>query len=307
MGQPFKPYEGNDPYIFISYARKDEARVLPILETLDRAGYRIWYDAGIHAGSLWTEVLIERVEECAVFLAFFSPAFNASEFCFEETDHAYRERKAIVPVHLDPMGKGDLRPLFRLLGSRQGLRRHLFDSDAAFVERLGEEPVFAPCKAAPRIPADAWNKDDTIQWYLDGDGVLTIAKNEDLSSDGSVPMPDYTFNWERGSTAPWIPSREKIRSVVIRDDIDTIGRYAFWDCAGLTSVTISDSVTSIGWGAFSGCAGLTSVTIPDSVTSIGVAAFYDCAGLTSVTIPAGAKLGDNAFPKRVRIIRRPPL
>ena len=43
---------------------------------------------------------------------------------------------------------------------------------------------------------------------------------------------------------------------------------------------ISDSVTSIGSYAFYKCAGLTSVTIPNSVTSIGSYAFYECAGLT---------------------------
>lgn len=51
----------------------------------------------------------------------------------------------------------------------------------------------------------------------------------------------------------------------------------------VTNLTIPDGVTSIGKWAFYSCAGLTSLTIPDSVTSIGVHAFEYCS-LTSVTI-----------------------
>ena len=40
-------YEGNENYIFVSYAHKDSDRVIPIIEELDAAGFRIWYDSGI--------------------------------------------------------------------------------------------------------------------------------------------------------------------------------------------------------------------------------------------------------------------
>lgn len=42
--------------------------------------------------------------------------------------------------------------------------------------------------------------------------------------------------------------------------VSSIGKYAFYNCTGLTSVTIPASVTSIGTSAFEGCTGLTSVT-----------------------------------------------
>ena len=65
----------------------------------------------------------------------------------------------------------------------------------------------------------------------------------------------------------------------------TIRAKAFYDCSSLTSVIIPDNVISIGYDAFYGCSSLTSVTIPDSVTSIGSSAFYGCSSLESVTIP----------------------
>lgn len=36
-----RPYNGDEPYIFISYAHKDNAVVLPILERMVTDGYRI--------------------------------------------------------------------------------------------------------------------------------------------------------------------------------------------------------------------------------------------------------------------------
>ena len=68
----FTPYEGKKPYIFISYAHKDSHRVFPILEELDRRGYRVWYDDGIAPGSEWPEDIATHLDGCAVFLAFVS-------------------------------------------------------------------------------------------------------------------------------------------------------------------------------------------------------------------------------------------
>ena len=44
-------YEGNEKYIFISYAHRDSDVVLNIAKAITEAGYRIWYDDGIAAGS----------------------------------------------------------------------------------------------------------------------------------------------------------------------------------------------------------------------------------------------------------------
>ena len=76
----------------------------------------------------------------------------------------------------------------------------------------------------------------------------------------------------------------------------TIRAKAFYDCSSLTSVIIPDNVISIGYAAFYGCSSLTSVTIPDSVTSIGSSEFYGCSSLESVTIGNSVtEIGENAF------------
>ena len=51
------PYEGQEPYVFVSYAHKDSHLVIPVLEKLHALGYRIWFDDGIAPGSEWPETL----------------------------------------------------------------------------------------------------------------------------------------------------------------------------------------------------------------------------------------------------------
>ena len=67
-------------------------------------------------------------------------------------------------------------------------------------------------------------------------------------------------------------------------NIDTATTIRAYSLCGtwLQSVVIGNQVTSIGESAFEDCSGLTSVTIPDSVTSIGERAFYYCSGLNNV-------------------------
>ena len=75
---------------------------------------------------------------------------------------------------------------------------------------------------------------------------------------------------------------EEVKDLVIPNSVESIEKYAFRGCSGLTSVTIPNSVTSIGSYAFDLCFGLSSVTIGSGVSSIGVEAFSDCFGLLDV-------------------------
>ena len=127
-----------------------------------------------------------------------------------------------------------------------------------------------------------------VDWKLSDDGTLTIS--------GTGNMPDFSINVNNRTTAPWDSQRDKIKTVVIKDGVTSIGKYAFFWCSGLTSITIPNSVTSIGEHAFANCSGLTSITIPNSVTSIGNGAFSGCSGLTSITIPNSVtSIGNGAF------------
>ncbi|MGN0813079.1 MAG: leucine-rich repeat domain-containing protein, partial [Candidatus Coproplasma sp.] len=87
-----------------------------------------------------------------------------------------------------------------------------------------------------------------------------------------------------------------ITELVIPDSVESIGKYSFYGCTGLTSVTIGNSVTRIDTYSFGECSGLTNITIPNSVISIGSYAFSGCSGLVSVTIGKSVTIiGSYAF------------
>nr|WP_320038686.1 leucine-rich repeat domain-containing protein [uncultured Bacteroides sp.] len=80
-----------------------------------------------------------------------------------------------------------------------------------------------------------------------------------------------------------------LNSIILPQNITSIGDAAFADCTGLTSLEIPDKVTYIWWNAFAGCKGLKTIIIPNSVIYLGSSAFRNCASLTSITIPLGLK------------------
>ena len=86
-----------------------------------------------------------------------------------------------------------------------------------------------------------------------------------------------------------------LTSITIPDSVASINDYAFQNCTDLTSITIGNGVTLICWAAFSGCSSLTSINIPESVTKIGAYAFKDCSNLTSVHINDIAKWCEISF------------
>ena len=105
---------------------------------------------------------------------------------------------------------------------------------------------------------------DNVKYSLDTEtGVLTISGTGDMNNYPSHYSP---FN-----------NNSIVKTVIIENNVTSIGSDAFRDCTSLTSVTIPDSVTSIGGDSFLDCTSLATITIPNSVTSIGSCAFSNTA------------------------------
>ena len=87
-----------------------------------------------------------------------------------------------------------------------------------------------------------------------------------------------------------------LSNVVIPNSVTTIEVGAFWDCSSLTSIVIPNSVVSIEDYTFMDCCSLLNIVIPDSVTSIEICAFSGCSSLSSVVIPNSVvSIGGSAF------------
>ena len=114
---------------------------------------------------------------------------------------------------------------------------------------------------------------DNVKWELDENGLLVIS--------GSGKMADYDAY---GRTV-WYVHKEKIKSIIVKKGITSIGEFAFSGLLYLNDIAIPDSVTRIGSWAFFCCSRLKSVTIPDTITSIEDYVFASCESLTNITIP----------------------
>ena len=94
LPEQIRPYEGTDPYIFISYAHRDKDRVLPVLRSLSERGYRIWFDEGIDPGTEWAESIAGHLENSRVCLFFLSPFSAVSQNC--RTGSRKNSRRTVI-------------------------------------------------------------------------------------------------------------------------------------------------------------------------------------------------------------------
>lgn len=137
-------YNGNEPYIFVSYAHSDSKKVLPIIEYMQQAGIRIWYDDGIEAGSEWPQYIAENLERASCVLAFMSPNSANSHNCRNEINLASELKKEFLVVHLVdfelPLG------LKLQLNSNQAIFRSKFKNDDEFMSRLASAKILQKYK-----------------------------------------------------------------------------------------------------------------------------------------------------------------
>ena len=140
------PYEGNEPFMFVSYSRKDAGIVYPLIERLAGAGIRIWYDSGIHGGEVWPEVIADHLNRSAACLVFMSRNAVESHNCFNELIFAVENKKPLIPIRYnDPqltMG------MMLMIGSTQWIDVHDAPTDSTVSRILAASPV-SPTRGIP--------------------------------------------------------------------------------------------------------------------------------------------------------------
>ena len=73
--------------------------------------------------------------------------------------------------------------------------------------------------------------------------------------------------------------------VILNDELEEIGEYAFVNCILLERIVITSVVKTIKGMAFYNCTGLTTVTLGDELEEIGESAFGSCASLQRIVMP----------------------
>ena len=97
------PYDGEKPYVFVSYAHRDMKAVYSILRDLAGKGMRIWFDEGIDPGTEWDNNIAEHVNGCDSVIAFISANYLASDNCRDELNYARDLKKDRLLIYLEPV------------------------------------------------------------------------------------------------------------------------------------------------------------------------------------------------------------
>lgn len=281
-------YQGIEPYIFISYAHKDSGVVLPIIKSLNEAGFLVWYDEGIEAGTEWPEFVAKRLYQSSVVIAFISNAALDSQNCRREINFAISKKKEMLTVYIEnvelslgmEMQLGTTQAMFYTRMSYETFLKNLTSSD--ILKPCYNEALAASCSKQEEEPAspisDFKIENGSLKKYIGNSTSVIIP-------DGVTSIGAQAFN---GSST--------VESIKIPDSVRIIGSSAFCGCSKLKDINLPMGITSIGRSVFEGCESLESISIPDGVTSIGERAFCDCTKLTSVSLPETlTDIGDQSF------------
>jgi len=148
-------YNGNRPYIFISYSHKDSTKVIALIEAMQNSGYRVWYDQGIEGGTEWSDNIANHLRKCSAFLAFVSHHSMASENCLDEISYAKSNNTPSLMIFLE--GQVKLPRGVEMQTSRfQRMYYKQSDSAKSFAIQLQEIPILSHCCG-----------DDALEYYSD--------------------------------------------------------------------------------------------------------------------------------------------
>ncbi|MBR4259370.1 MAG: leucine-rich repeat protein, partial [Kiritimatiellae bacterium] len=128
-----------------------------------------------------------------------------------------------------------------------------------------------------------------IQDYIvaDGNPVYKSANGFLMENDGitilCAPLGRSVVDFPGGVTSikDFFRGSLRLTSVTIPNSATNIADYAFSGCGSLESLLLGNQVKSIGYNAFYNCTNLSSVVIPDSVVKLGNYAFQGCYALTN--------------------------
>ncbi|MFK8029017.1 MAG: TIR domain-containing protein [Gammaproteobacteria bacterium] len=98
---PFEAYQGNSPFVFVSYAHAEADWVYAELQWLHDQNVNIWYDEGIAPGSDWSAVLAESIGGCDGVLFFVGEKSANSENVANEINFALDAGKPVTAIYDD--------------------------------------------------------------------------------------------------------------------------------------------------------------------------------------------------------------
>lgn len=291
MGLP--SYDGDEPYIFVSYSHNDIAKVREILKRIDREKFRFWYDDTMEIGEDFRLELQSKIENCSAFLLFVSEHSMQSKYCGMEIIVAYKNNKRIFPVYLDDNTEipGALK---MVLENLQHVKGTALDGDTKYIDKLIDS-----------LPTETMRsfsiEDDVLVRCKDGSTHLTVPSNVRVVGKGAFKNCEKLERLDVGDTVEVMMTEacrgcKRLKSLVLTENVRSIGESAFRDCTSLTSLVVKNDEIELGERAFENCARLEDISLADGISEIYGGVFNSCKSLTSIRLPKELTvLGESSF------------
>ncbi len=134
-----------------------------------------------------------------------------------------------------------------------------------------------------------------LEMKLSNDGTHYTVVGSGTCKDENVVIPSEYEGKPVTAIADRTFMNGKIKEVSIPDSVETVGKFAFYDCKDLDKVRFGKGVKRIETSAFYGCESMKSITLPNRLEALGACAFSDCEELIKVRLPDSAKLEEGVF------------
>ncbi len=203
-----EPYEGDKPYLFISYSHKDSEQVVPFMERLSALGYRLWYDEGIDPGSEWPETIADHLSRAAACIGLISNHYLESANCRRELTFALKKQIPFLSIILEeldmPLG------IEMQLSANQAVFKYKLRAEADFYKKINNTAFLQPARVLPQAEPAPVNKPSD-------DGEASAAAKP-------APVPETPVaGTEKKPPVPHTPprtkqKREKKQKVKVRAD-----------------------------------------------------------------------------------------
>ena len=146
---------GGQTTVFFSYSRADQPRALPIINLLEAAGFRVWWDGMLEGGERYARTTEEALDRARAVVVLWSATSVQSHWVHDEATRG-RDRRILVPLSLDgsepPLGFGQFQVI--------SLAKARISHDDAEIQRLlravgvlhnqqPEPPKPAPVRSSP--------------------------------------------------------------------------------------------------------------------------------------------------------------
>ncbi len=235
----FSIYNGEAPFVFLSYSPADRDLVKEAVRLLDYRGVRFWLSEGVAPGFERDETIAEKILACDYFIAFMSGRYLDDLDETDELNYARDVNKPLTLVYLNDIALPS--GIAMRMTRTQNIERWRMDSDEELVDKLLEDPGMKRFYgiADPKIAARAEGLFKKLEEYYPDKNVFALdGMDRQLSKDlpalcaqtefGSVDDLLRAYGFKKVSAAEAVEKRAGFRYEpgsepdIIRKKIDSV-------------------------------------------------------------------------------------